>query len=174
MSFVLLSQPLNLLLADGQGNVLLPAAASGGQHTSPAHELPEPGHSTRSPCRHVPIASGRDREGLSQSWTFAPLSQPSKLLLADGQGKVKFPDEPVGGQHWSPAHVAPEPGHLTVSPRLHVPPREADPRSRCGIGAAVVALVGITDGAALGAPVGAAGGCRSNRWYEAPGIWLLA
>ena len=37
----------------------------------------------------------------------------------EGQGNVWPPDPSKPGQHWLPAHMLPEPGHATLSPKLH-------------------------------------------------------
>mmetsp|Transcript_19104 Transcript_19104/g.50246 ORF Transcript_19104/g.50246 Transcript_19104/m.50246 type:complete len:141 (+) Transcript_19104:832-1254(+) len=90
--------------------------AAGGTHTRPLAQLPKkwPVEPLLPHCAPSPWELDR------QLVTFVLLSQPAKLLLADGHGKVPEPAKP--GQHWSPAHVPLEPGHGTRAPRVQAPP----------------------------------------------------
>ncbi|CAK0896929.1 unnamed protein product [Prorocentrum cordatum] len=132
-TFVLLTHPEKLGLADGHGNVP-PDPSAGGQHWSPAHMLLDPGHCTLAPRAQVfavvvvvvvVVVVAR------QSSTFVLLTHPEKLGLADGHGNVPPdpsadghgnvpPDPNAGGQHWSPAHMLLDPGHCTLAPGAQV------------------------------------------------------
>jgi hypothetical protein len=127
-TFVLFTHPEKPLLADGHGNVPPPEPAKPGQHWSPAHMLPEPGHCTWAPTAQVPCNStfcAREplKELDTQLVTFVLFTHPEKPLLADGHGNVPPPEPAKPGQHWSPEHMLPEPGHCTSAPILQVPPR---------------------------------------------------
>jgi hypothetical protein len=118
VTFVLFTHPEKPLLADGHGNVPPPEPAKPGQHWSPAHMLPEPGHCTSAPTAQGPCNStfcAREplKELDTQLVTFVLFTHPEKPLLADGHGNVPPPEPAKPGQHWSPAHMLPEPGHCT-------------------------------------------------------------
>jgi len=117
---VLFWHDAKLGLADGHGNVPLDPGVPG-QHWSPAHMLPDPGHCTEAPGAQVIIVVvvvvvvvvSRQLE------TFVLFWHDAKLGLAEGHGNVP-PDPGVPGQHWSPAHMLPEPGHATEAPGAQV------------------------------------------------------
>merc|ERR1711920_743190 len=109
VTFVLFTHPEKSLLADGHGNVPPPEPAKPGQHWSPAHMLPEPGHCTSAPILQVPlelvvivdivivvvvavVVTTVPEE--VQSVTFVLFTQPEKPLLAEGHGNVS-PQEPA-------------------------------------------------------------------------------
>jgi len=109
VTFVLFTHPEKSLLADGHGNVPPPEPAKPGQHWSPAHMLPEPGHCTSAPILQVPlelvvivvvvivvvvvvavVVTTVPEE--VQSVTFVLFTHPEKPLLADGHGNVPPPE----------------------------------------------------------------------------------
>jgi len=98
--------------AEGHGKLSSPSAA--GQHSSPEHHTPLPGHCTASPTLQL--------NSVVQSYAFSVFSHRWSPHPVGAEGHGKFAP-PTPGQHCSPLHVVPfVPGHWTVSPTLHCLP----------------------------------------------------
>jgi len=88
--------------AEGQGKLSSPSAA--GQHSSPEHHTPLPGHCTASPTLQ--------RNSVVQSCSFAAISHRWSPHPFGAEGHGKFGPPATPGQHCSPLHKWPfVPGH---------------------------------------------------------------